>query len=473
MKNRIIIISSLKKLLIILFLVSFFNSASAQSHERSTLKKREGQQKNKSIEFNIVFKGRGITGINLSDSLGHLFLEFNNWENREAKRNISVSRVSQNQQIVLINGKFIDGSLRSEEYHYLLDSSISKINLIYVDGKTEVVNLKEDTQLNKLAASYYKGILGKNFKAKKIKDLPEYSKHNLLRVLDSMYNEKKKDLITNKRSILNQMNELFHSDILQKIEPFDESVESFAMSINGDAIFGPTIENFFYKYISNRIEIFDYSSLNIQNHSKEYINFISKGLYKYLLQPENLINTSYEDAWSWLKTTDFFDNHEHVITKNISTIKGEGLDSELKNLNILDHSFIHYTLEDIIMLNPDPSEYYLIDFWATWCAPCIDGFRVLKDLKLPDDIGVINLSIDKKSMQDRWKIKSREFELKSSYLIDFENEVDFIKSFLNETIPRYVIVDKHFNIINSNFVQPHDPNFLEYLYKISQTKNQK
>jgi len=106
-------------------------------------------------------------------------------------------------------------------------------------------------------------------------------------------------------------------------------------------------------------------------------------------------------------------------------------------------------------------------FWATWCGPCIQGFKDIKKMQLPKNLMVINLSVDKIAVKDKWKSKANEFSLNNSYLIDEVKSKAFFEIFQLEAIPRYMILDKDFNVINMNMFQPHEPQFLKYLDELT------
>ena len=387
-----------------------------------------------SLKISVKFYGKGRTGLNLSDSLGYLFLEFRNDEESEATVVKSVPRVSENQQIVFMSVKLIDNSFKSKPYHFLLDPSISELNFEYKNHDLNILDMKSNAELDELVASYYTGVLSKNFEALKVNDPHTYSQINLSQRLDSVHTYYKKKGFTKNSVLLNQLNNLFYFDILQQVDPFDIRVEAYAKKAHSPIIDGLTITNFYHKYVTNHIALLDYENLNTQKFSKQYLNFISKGAYKYLLQPENVISPYYETTWEWLQTTELYQGQKKVITKNIAAVKGDQLVQPLKELALLDRSFNAYSLQDILMLNP--AEYYLLDFWATWCAPCIEGFKNLKELQLPDNLKVISLSVDKMITREKWKGKSNEFGLENSYLIDEIRSTDFLNALQPEAIPR-------------------------------------
>ncbi|MNE41173.1 Thiol-disulfide oxidoreductase ResA [compost metagenome] len=88
----------------------------------------------------------------------------------------------------------------------------------------------------------------------------------------------------------------------------------------------------------------------------------------------------------------------------------------------------------------------LIDFWASWCVPCIKSMPHLKELQAKyKDKGfeIIGVSIDNK--EDAWRKKVGELNLPwAQYLDTFEEGAD---KYLVAAIPYTVLIDREGNII--------------------------
>lgn len=112
------------------------------------------------------------------------------------------------------------------------------------------------------------------------------------------------------------------------------------------------------------------------------------------------------------------------------------------------------TLEDY------KAKYVVIDFWASWCEPCLYQATYFEkhavEYNKRGDVVFISLSVDQKENAWRKKVKLNDKNVVQLFAKNQKALNDFYR--LN-SIPRFIVIDPEGKIINSNFPFPNDSNF--------------
>ena len=105
------------------------------------------------------------------------------------------------------------------------------------------------------------------------------------------------------------------------------------------------------------------------------------------------------------------------------------------------------------VLSNNKGKVVLVDFWASWCAPCRKEMPLLKNLKSKfskNKFQVIEISIDKD--YSSW-VRASKLEgisnFEDNYIISKWKESNLYKTYKIESIPRYLLFDKAGKIINN------------------------
>lgn len=152
----------------------------------------------------------------------------------------------------------------------------------------------------------------------------------------------------------------------------------------------------------------------------------------------------------------------------LSVLESKYLD--LKQQDIASAHFITIkgnivSLKDILSKNKGKALY--IDFWASWCSPCIGEMPASEKLRqrfTGKDIVFVYISIDKD--KDKWIKAAQKLNLtENSYVLSAENN-PLIEKLSVKSIPRYIIVDKNNSVLDQNALRPSDPKIASDLAQI-------
>ena len=144
-----------------------------------------------------------------------------------------------------------------------------------------------------------------------------------------------------------------------------------------------------------------------------------------------------------------------------------------KNILVLDEPKIYKKIKfqdrdgnqlDLNLIDTD--EIYILNFWATWCAPCKDEMPSLDKLQTKDGIFVFPINMEEKNL-----IKTEKFyeDLKIKNLnIYFDQGLKLVKVFALRGVPTTVIFNKKKEMIAriSGSIDFEDKNFISWLNSI-------
>ena len=140
----------------------------------------------------------------------------------------------------------------------------------------------------------------------------------------------------------------------------------------------------------------------------------------------------------------------HKNPKKLEKINFKNINNEIINLNSFENSLI------------------IINFWATWCAPCIEEMPSLNRLKtnpIFNNLEIIPINVGRDNIA-----KSKDFykKLKIKDLkIYFDKDVELAKKFLLRGLPTTVFVNKEGEEFARviGFVDFDDKNIIKWLKK--------
>lgn len=167
----------------------------------------------------------------------------------------------------------------------------------------------------------------------------------------------------------------------------------------------------------------------------------------------------------------FYKTHLSAISNEIYKSKVTKTYEKLKSLDSGRYSpkFTDYENYDGTTTSLDDLEgkYVYIDIWATWCAPCIVEIPHLKELKKEyqgRNIAFVSISIDNAKDHDKWEKMIEHKKMQGIQLFSDQSwNSSFIKDYLINGIPRFILIDPEGKIISSDAPRPSEPALMELL----------
>ncbi|MBV5284013.1 MAG: thioredoxin family protein [Paludibacter sp.] len=107
------------------------------------------------------------------------------------------------------------------------------------------------------------------------------------------------------------------------------------------------------------------------------------------------------------------------------------------------------------IINPFKGKVLFIDFWATTCGPCVSGIKQMKATRAKyaanPDFDFIFITDQRSSPEKDYNDFVKDQELKNINRISTDDFNQLRQLFKFNGIPRYVVIDKNGDVINSNF----------------------
>ena len=149
---------------------------------------------------------------------------------------------------------------------------------------------------------------------------------------------------------------------------------------------------------------------------------------------------------------------------NIKNLVIHKQNKKLKNITFLDVD------NKPINLNEFTGQLVIINFWATWCAPCkeeMPSLDNLKNLKAFENLKILPINVGQEDIQ-KSKIFFDDLKIKDLELY-FDNSIKLAKTFTLRGLPTSVIINKEgeefARIIGS--IDFGDENFIKWLSKFN------
>jgi thiol-disulfide isomerase/thioredoxin len=149
-----------------------------------------------------------------------------------------------------------------------------------------------------------------------------------------------------------------------------------------------------------------------------------------------------------------------ITFRNLNPIFGSNFDSRLNKINSIYDISIPDSSGNMITLSKFKGQYVIIDFWASWCPPCIENIPYIKKLKEDyknDSLQILSYSVDTDGK--KWKAAIRKYAFFGTQVSDLNGFYGLLPVYckLAVGVPRYMLFDKLGNQINADLPQPGNP----------------
>ena len=117
-------------------------------------------------------------------------------------------------------------------------------------------------------------------------------------------------------------------------------------------------------------------------------------------------------------------------------------------------------------------KYLFIDFWATWCSPCIKEQPYLKKLEenyRGKNIEFVSISVDDKEDYEKWKKMVNDKNLPGIQLISGEGWGSLANSYGVNGIPTFVLISPNGNILSWSAYRPSNEEIYDILDDLLQS----
>lgn len=216
-------------------------------------------------------------------------------------------------------------------------------------------------------------------------------------------------------------------------------------------------ENYSKSRLNSQI---NYINTNLSGKTRQYaitktILVYNKNLSPELIEPlKGIIKTYLPEL-----EKDIYKKEVELVSGGLERLNAP-LSEALLNSKLTDLQGNSTTLKEV--LEQQGNSVKVIDFWASWCTPCIESIQKSYDFRVQlskeHNVSWLYFSVDKDDKS--WKKKIAELKSygmnKNQYLIDESTKESIIEYFNITGIPHYTLLDDKNNLIMIQIPSPSD-----------------
>ncbi len=277
-------------------------------------------------------------------------------------------------------------------------------------------------------------------------------------LLDLISSHSKKELYEN---YLKSQRILYHHDAYMKF--FNEFYKDYFKAF------------YFVEYeVRLNLAIENHQSIDSLDHILSKNRFLKRKDIRELVMIKelyfNTVNGKFEEKdtrkmLEELKTKTKIEEHKLIISRLLEKSDKLALGSKAPEFKLPNMEGEFVSLTDF------EGKYVYIDFWATWCAPCMKSMRMM-DMMYPkyrDSIEFVSISVDKNMDKAKRFVDKEEYEWT---FLHFNGNEQLKEDYEVLAIPTYYLIDPNGKLIQTPALHP-ESGIERYFRKISEVKKDK
>jgi len=144
-------------------------------------------------------------------------------------------------------------------------------------------------------------------------------------------------------------------------------------------------------------------------------------------------------------------NHRYQVSKQADILHFVFIDS-LKLDLAKDFQRKDFITREAISLSQLSDKYVLLDFWGSWCGPCVEGIPRLKNIaeRYREHMNLISVAFEKDANLSKLKSLIRENDMDWYHVREnweFNNPLNLTKLYYVQVYPTFILIDKSGKIV--------------------------
>lgn len=441
---------NLNRFISLFFLLIVFNCSNNKSER---LANENNKTKIDSLEITISnIPKKTETGFNYIDSENNSeFISFYNDSENTKSITKRIKKIANYNYSLTYRSFSVVNNKNVHFYHdYIINQDTNKVSFIF-DTKNGDIKLStfdgNVVDYNDIIEAYEKIATKKGY----------LSVNDKIRNTENLFSDFQKKLTSKDLLAINET--IFYKQ-LSMLLPGDKRIDNYLKNI-ANPIWSFELSQLMYYYLQHNKDYINTFDLD-KNKNKDFNNLLVTGVFSHLQQNKEKQYPAYKKNLSWFKETNYYKDNKNKFDKMLV---------HKENLSVFQNSLFSFDLYENnkvvnlkTIINNKQSDYYLLDFWATWCIPCLENIQAIHKMELPKGLEIIYVSMDRVKDKEKWLKKAESLHLSNSYLsAETQNNKNIINKINLNKLPRYIIIDKDLNVLNPDLYSPQEADFLKEL----------